>query len=88
MNLCHRFLIFYYHTLSFIVTDLKFVECGARAKLASALSDCIIDQQRVSEGQLTRDVNFAFQASYPGSLSLHDFFNFSDNNLSNTGLYC
>lgn len=48
MNLCNRILIFYYHTLSFIVTDLKSVECGARAKMASAQSDCIIDQGRVS----------------------------------------
>lgn len=53
MNLCNKFLIFYCHTLLFIVADLKFVGCGARAKLASAQSGFIIDQGRVSEVELT-----------------------------------
>lgn len=52
MNLCNGFLIFYHHTLSFTMTDLKFVECGARAKLASAQSDYILDQGRVSGANL------------------------------------
>lgn len=53
MNLCNRFLISYYYMLLFIVTDLKFVECGGRAKLASVQSDCIIGQGRVSEVGIT-----------------------------------